>query len=330
MSTPNEQTRDHGKKGRDPLLMNKIAGGILSAGLILWIATHISMFFTAHEAPKKPVIALATATATAAQTGGVPSIDALIAKANVKKGMAFVQQQCSACHTLTKGGAAGVGPNLYDVVGAPMFAAAGFNFSSGAKKVAKGNWTYQKLNEWLFDPQTFAPGTEMSYSGIKNDAVRADAIAYLRTLSSNPVPLPKPGAASAAPAAAAAAPSGSGAPSIKALYAKADIAKGQSFFEQQCSACHTITKGGASGVGPNLYGVVGAKMFAAPGFSFTPAVKKIATGAWTAHALNEWLYNPMKDAPGTHMAYPGIKNNQVRADVIAYLNAQSASPTKLP
>ncbi|MCF3946994.1 c-type cytochrome [Acidiphilium iwatense] len=328
MSTRNEQTQGHGRKGRDPLLLNKIAGGILSAGLVFWVATHISMFFTNHEAPKKPVIAIAGAGAAKTAAGGVPSIDGLIAKADVKKGMSFVQQQCSACHTLTKGGANGVGPNLYGVIGAPMFAKAGYAFSAAAKKKAKGNWTYQKLNEWLVDPQTYVPGTHMSYTGIKNDAVRADAIAYLRTLSPSPVPLPKPGPGGAKPSPAAA--SGSGAPSIKALYAKAVIAKGQSFFQQQCSACHTVTKGGANGVGPNLYGVASAPMFAKSGFAFSGAVKKIAKGNWTPHALNEWLYAPMKDAPGTHMAYPGIKNDQVRADVIAYLNSQSASPAKLP
>ena len=30
------------------------------------------------------------------------------------------------------------------------------------------------------------------------------------------------------------------------------------------------------------------------------------------------------------MAYPGVKNEQTRADVIAYLNKNSDSPTKLP
>lgn len=329
MSIRNEQTQGHGKEGRDPLLLNKIAGGILAAGLVFWIATHIAMFFTNHEAPKKPVIAIAGVGATKAATSGVPSIDGLIAKADVKKGMSFVQQQCSACHTFTKGGANGVGPNLYGVVGGPMFAKAGYSFSSAAKKKAKGNWTYQKLNVWLFDPQTDVPGTRMSYTGIKNKVVRADAIAYLRTLSPSPVLLPKPGAgaAKATPAAAAA---GSGAPSIKALYAKAVIAKGLSFFQQQCTACHTIAKGGPNGVGPNLYGVATGPMFAKPGFAFSGAVKKIAKGKWAPHKLNEWLFAPMKDAPGTHMAYPGIKNNQVRADVIAYLNSQSANPAKLP
>lgn len=335
MSTQNHPATGGGRKGRDPLLLNKIAGGILSAGLLVWIAVHFAAWVTAPKEAKKPVIAAATATA-AKSGGGIPSIDGLIAKADVKKGQAFVQQQCSACHTLTKGGAAGVGPNLYGVMGEKMFAKAGYNFSSAVKSKASGAWTYQKMNEWLDDPQKFAPGTRMGYTGIKPDPVRADAIAYLRTLSDKPMPLPKPGAGGAAKtaastggAAAAAGPS-SGAPTIKPLLAKADVGKGQNFFQQQCSACHTADKGGANGVGPNLYGVVGSPMFATTGYSFSGAVKKAGAGKkWTPHELNEWLYDPMKDVSGTHMAYPGIKNNQLRADVIAYLNAQSASPEKL-
>jgi cytochrome c len=327
MSTPNPHADGTGGKRRDPLLLNKIAGGVLSAGLVFWIATHAAGIISGTDAPKKPVIATA-APAAAPAGGGIPSIDGLIVKADVTKGQQFVAQQCAACHSVNSGGANGVGPNLYGVMNDKMFAKAGYDFSSAAKGKASGVWTYQKMNEWLDDPQSFAPGTRMGYTGIKNDVVRADTIAYLRTLSTAPIPLPTPGAATAA-AAPAAAVAGSGAPSIKPLLASAVVAKGESFFQQQCSACHSINSGGANGVGPNLYGVVGGPMFAKAGYSFSDAVKKDAGGKWTPHELNEWLYNPMKDVPGTHMAYPGIKNNQVRADVIAYLNAQSASPIAL-
>lgn len=331
MTAQKHPTQGPGHKGNDPLLLNKVAGGILSAGLIVWISIHLAGALTGSKEVKKPVIATATAH-KAASGGGVPSINGLIAKADVTKGKNFMAQQCEACHTVTKGGAAGVGPNLYGVMGDKMFAKAGYNFSGAVKKVASGAWTYQKMNEWLDDPQKFAPGTRMGYPGIKHAPVRADVVAYLRTLSDNPIPLPKPGSggsASGTKAAAASSGPSSGAPVIKPLYAKADTTKGKNFFEQQCAACHTITKGGANGVGPNLYGVVGSPMFDKAGFSFSSAAKKAAHGKWTLHELNEWLYNPMKDVPGTHMGYPGIKNNQTRADVVAYLNAQSGSPEKL-
>ncbi len=328
-SQENGSDHDKQKHKGDPLLFNKVAGGVLAAGLVLWIGVHAAGFLTARDQPKQTVLALATASKTAV-AAGVPSINGLILKADVKKGQAFVQQQCSACHSVNQGGPNGVGPNLYGVLGAQMFAHAGYNFSGAVKKVAKGKWGYQKMNAWLFDPQTFAVGTRMGYPGIKNDVQRADVIAYLRTLSAKPIALPsgKTAVASAAPTQAAKA-SGDGAPPLKALYAKAVISKGQAFFQQQCSACHTINKGGANGVGPNLYGVLQAPMFAHAGYSFSGAVKKLASGPWTPHKMNDWLYDPMKDAPGTRMGYPGIKSNPIRADVIAYLNAQTAKPAPL-
>jgi cytochrome c len=266
----------------------------------------------------------------------------LIATADVAKGMAFVQQQCSACHSLGQGGASGVGPNLYGVMGAPMFAGAGFNYSAAAKGKASGNWDYAKMGNWLADPASFAPGTAMGYSGIKNTQTRADVVAYLRTLNASPIPLPTADevkAASAPAATAAAAPGGAApggtpapaaGPSIDTMFAKADIAKGQALVSQQCSACHSLGKGGAAGVGPNLYGVVGSKMFASAGFSYSAAAKAKANGNWNADNMSDWLLSPAGFAPGTAMGYPGIKNDQTRADVIAYLNKNSDSPTKLP
>src|SRR5687768_4858731 len=43
---------------------------------------------------------------------------------------------------------------------------------------------------------------------------------------------------------------------IAARLAKADVAKGQASFAK-CAACHSISGGGASGVGPNLWAAVG-------------------------------------------------------------------------
>lgn len=330
------------KTGKDSLLGNKIAAGLLTAGLIFWGANRIANIVVPDDAPKTPAIkltGLSTAAAPAAAAAGLVSIIPMIATADVAKGMAFVQQQCSACHTLNAGGAAGVGPNLYNVLGAPMFSGAGFAYSDAVKAKAKGNWNYDNMNAWLDAPATFAPGTAMSYPGIKNDQTRADVVAYLRTLAASPIALPSAAevkAASApAPAAAtassAAAPGGApAAPSIDTMFAKADISKGSALVQQQCSACHALNKGGPAGVGPDLYGIVGAKMFSAAGFSYSAAVQSKAGPVWTPDTLSDWLKDPQGFAAGTAMSYPGIKNDQTRADVIAYLNKNSDAPVKLP
>ncbi|MDE8344670.1 MAG: c-type cytochrome [Acidocella sp.] len=325
--------------GKDSLLGNKIAAGLLTAGLIFWGANRIANSIVPDDAPKTPAIkltGLSTAAPPAAAAVGLVSIIPMIATADVSKGMAFVQQQCSACHTLNAGGAAGVGPNLYNVLGSPMFAGGGFAYSDAVKAKAKGNWNYDTMNAWLAAPSSYAPGTAMSYPGIKNDQTRADVVAYLRTLAASPIALPSAAAvkAASAPAAVAATATSTGtpppAPSIDTLFAKADISKGSALVAQQCSACHALNKGGAAGVGPDLYGIVGAKMFSAAGFSYSSAVQAKAGPVWTPDTISEWLKDPQAFAPGTAMSYPGIKNDQTRADVIAYLNKNSDAPVKLP
>jgi cytochrome c len=327
-------------KSRDRLLGNKIAAALLTAGLIFWGANRIASFLVPHEAPKTPAIKLAglpavgvsvPQAAPAAAPSGPASVIPLLASADVAKGQTFVQEQCAACHTLTNGGASGVGPNLYGVLGGPMFAKAGFSFSSAAKAKAQGNWDYAKMSDWLTSPATYVPGTAMPYAGIKNTETRADVIAYLRTLAATPLPLPSAAQVQAASAAAASPAAGGAAPAgIAPFFAHVDLAKGQALVQEQCSACHSLTKGGPTIVGPNLYGIVGAKMFSAPGFNYSAAVKAKAGGTWTAQTMSDWLQSPMTFAPGTMMAYPGVKNDQTRADVIAYLNKNSASPIKLP
>ena len=327
--------------GKDSLLINKIMAGFLTAGIVLWGANRFASVVIHTEAPEKPaitIIGMQTAAAPVA-AAGLASIIPLLAGADVAKGAAFVQEQCSSCHTLNQGGAAGVGPNLYGVVGGPMFASAGFGYSAAVKSKAKGNWNYDNMNAWLDDPASFAPGTEMSYPGIKNSQNRADVVAYLRTLAASPLPLPSPAAvqAASAPAAATASAGGSAggpapaaAPSIDTMFASADITKGQAVVNEQCSSCHSLAKGGAVLVGPNLYGIVGAKMFAKPGFTYSAAVTAKANGNWNADNLSAWLADPQAFAPGTEMSYAGEKNTQTRADVIAYLNKNSDSPIKLP
>ena len=121
--------------GKDGLLLNKIMAGFLTAGIVLWGANRIASVVIHTEAPEKTAITITgmQTAAPPAAAAGLASIIPLITAASVSKGEAFVQQQCSSCHTVNQGGAAGVGPNLYGVVGGPMFATAGFSYSAAAK-----------------------------------------------------------------------------------------------------------------------------------------------------------------------------------------------------
>ncbi len=149
----------------------------------------------ASTASAAPAAGAAVATASpnpapGAAPAATPDISALLASADVDAGKSSTAKLgCVACHSFNEGGKAGIGPNLYGVVGAPHGHMEGYAYSA-VLKGKQGSWTYAELNEWLLKPSAYAPGTKMSFAGIANPKVRADVIAYLRTLSANPEPLP--------------------------------------------------------------------------------------------------------------------------------------------
>jgi cytochrome c len=97
----------------------------------------------------------------------------------------------------------------------------------------------------------------------------------------------------------------------------ADVAAGQQIFKTQCAICHATTEG-KNGVGPSLFGVVGRKAGALPGFNFTADHKKLGI-TWTTANLNKYLANPRAMVPDTTMVYAGLKDDTQRANLIAYL-----------
>ena len=107
------------------------------------------------------------------------------------------------------------------------------------------------------------------------------------------------------------------------MMATADMSKGETIFKK-CIACHTVASGGANGIGPNLWAVVGKPLASHAGFSYSDALKSKG-GTWTFDALNEWLSNPKKYAPGNKMTFPGLGNPEERAALMVYLNSQGSN-----
>ncbi|HEY0596273.1 cytochrome c family protein [Sphingopyxis sp.] len=98
-------------------------------------------------------------------------------------------------------------------------------------------------------------------------------------------------------------------------------AMGEQVFKR-CVACHTIEKGGANGIGPNLHGVVGRAVASHAGFSYSGAMKAKG-GVWDEAALDTYLKQPMMAVPGTRMAFAGIPDDADRKALLLYLEAQS-------
>lgn len=186
-----------GKSRRmDSLDVNKGIAAILVGGIAFFLTGLLGDLLVREELPEKPVLNIAAAPAPTAggesKPAGPGDITPLLATADVKAGEQYTHRVCIACHTFDKGGKNGVGPNLYGVVERPHDSEPGFDYSSAMEKFKGQPWTFDALNQWLYKPSAMVPGTRMSFAGITNDKQRADVIAYLRTLSDNPVPLPKP------------------------------------------------------------------------------------------------------------------------------------------
>lgn len=115
---------------------------------------------------------------------------------------------------------------------------------------------------------------------------------------------------------------------IEFYLASADPAKGADVFKK-CAACHNAVKGGANALGPNLWGALGKPHGHVPGFAYSDALKSVP-GVWDWNSMNLWLLSPKKYAPGTKMTFAGLSKPEDRANLIAYLNAQSDSPLPLP
>lgn len=111
---------------------------------------------------------------------------------------------------------------------------------------------------------------------------------------------------------------------IATLLASADPAKGAEVFKK-CAACHTINQGGANGIGPNLWGMLGEGIATGhPGFAFSDALKKVG-GTWNFENMSRWLTSPRKFAPGTKMTFAGLGNAEERANLLVYMNSQGSN-----
>ncbi len=290
---------------------NTIAGWTLFGGIVALGLSSLSAHYFLADKEHRPET-MGYAIEGVEEEGGAGAaaelpLPNLLAKADVKAGEALFAK-CKACHTAEQGGANGIGPNLYGVVGEAVAAGRGGFAFSDALKAKGGKWDFESLDAWLKNPKAYADGTKMSFAGLPKGEDRANVIVYLNSLGSN-LPLPAPvevPAAGAAPAAVAVV---------------GDAAKGEAIFAK-CKACHTIDQGGANGIGPNLFAVYGEKVAGERGgFAFSDALKGKG-GTWDDATFDAWLTSPAKFAQGTKMTFAGIADAQQRADVIAYMKTK--------
>jgi cytochrome c len=167
--------------------VNKILGLVLGTALFLQAVHIIDENFRGAAKSGSEATAKEEPPQAGAAAGG--PINTLLASASAERG-SQIAKQCQACHNFEEGQGPKIGPDLYGVVGRKIASTPGYNYSS-ALKSKNGTWDFNTLNTWLTKPSAYAPGTMMTFAGLSNDKQRADVIAYLDTLSKDPVPLPK-------------------------------------------------------------------------------------------------------------------------------------------
>lgn len=171
---------------------NTIAGWVLFAGIIALGASTLSYKYFKGERPEQLGYVIegveledtgAVAEMTMAQALSMMSTDDQIAAGE------RVFAKCAACHTVEQGGANGIGPNLFAVMGAGIGNhVPGYAYSDALVGVG-GNWDWETMDAWLKNPRGFADGTKMSFAGLPKIEDRAAVAMYMNSMGSNlPVP----------------------------------------------------------------------------------------------------------------------------------------------
>ena len=166
---------------------NKIIASVLTAMIVAMVSGILAGQLVRPKELAHPVFLPVAPEAAASAPAGQPAaagpepIGPLLAKADPKKGEQ-IAKVCAACHTFNKGGPNKIGPNLWGVSEEAMAEIPGYQFSAAMQAHKGEKWDPEKLNQWLWNPQSFAKGTKMTFAGIPDAQKRADVIAYLESL----------------------------------------------------------------------------------------------------------------------------------------------------
>jgi cytochrome c len=103
-----------------------------------------------------------------------------------------------------------------------------------------------------------------------------------------------------------------------------DADAGKKIFNR-CAACHDL--GEKNKIGPHLEGLFGRTAGSLPDFNYSPAMKEAGEKGlvWNEETLDQYLTDPKGFIPKNRMAFAGLKKEDDRANVIAYLKEETGS-----
>jgi len=105
-------------------------------------------------------------------------------------------------------------------------------------------------------------------------------------------------------------------------HAEGDAAKGEKVFAK-CKACHVVDAE-TNRVGPHLKGVIGRNVASVANYKYSEAMLEFAKAnpQWTDELFLKYIENPKAMVPKTKMVFPGLKKEEDRADLLAYLKTK--------
>lgn len=108
-----------------------------------------------------------------------------------------------------------------------------------------------------------------------------------------------------------------------------DVAAGEKVFKK-CAACHAVGEGAKNKVGPQLNGIIGRAAGTVPDYNYSEAMKTAGAGGlvWNDENLHKYLEQPKEFIPGNKMAFAGLKKEDERDNVVAYLKTFSPAATQ--
>ncbi len=165
----------------DTMTTTKVIGALCGSLLIFllgaWLAEEI--YHSGGHYGEQAYVIEVESEGGEAEVVEVVDFAVVMASASATDGEAL-WRGCRSCHAL-ESGEHGTGPALYGVVNRPVQFYDDFSYSGALAEVVDV-WTPENLNGFIENPRGYAPGTAMSYNGMRDVQDRANLIAYLATI----------------------------------------------------------------------------------------------------------------------------------------------------